>query len=83
MLKHLTSWIHQQSRPLLLSGVAVVGVLGATYFTGGIGAKATELRVAYYCWFDLGWRALVRWFCDRALPSTCFLGFLWARKSLA
>jgi hypothetical protein len=42
MLKRLTSWMHQQSRPLLLSGVAVVGVLGATYLTVGVGGKSTN-----------------------------------------
>ncbi|MEQ9354615.1 DUF411 domain-containing protein [Coleofasciculus chthonoplastes] len=42
MLKRLTSWMHQQSRPLLLSGVAVVGVLGATYLTVGVWGKSTN-----------------------------------------
>ncbi|MEQ9550350.1 MAG: hypothetical protein RIM23_12105 [Coleofasciculus sp. G3-WIS-01] len=42
MLKHLTSWMHQQSRPLLLSGVAVVGVLGATYLTVEVWGKSTN-----------------------------------------
>jgi len=42
MLKRLTSWMHQQSRPLLLSGVAIVGVVGATYLTVGVWGKSTN-----------------------------------------
>ncbi|MDY6783363.1 MAG: DUF411 domain-containing protein [Cyanobacteriota bacterium] len=48
MLKRLTSWIRQQSRPLLLSGVAVVGVLGATYLTVGVWGKDTDTPTANY-----------------------------------
>lgn len=48
MLKRLTSWIHQQSRPLLLSGIAVVGVLAATYLTVGVWGKDTDTPTANY-----------------------------------
>ncbi|AOW98333.1 metal-binding protein [Moorena producens PAL-8-15-08-1] len=48
MLKHLTSWIHQQSRPLILSGIAVVGVLGATYLTIAVWGKGNDTPTANY-----------------------------------